>query len=457
MDGFQTKLRQSLQYKLSAWLTLVILGMALAAGAFSFAAAFQEAIELQDDQLRQITLLADQKNWQIASPESATGAGELDQESRVILQWLPKTAPTTPLTSVGYLNLPADLPDGVQTVTVHDESWRLIVRTLGSGERIVAGQQTAIRNEIAQDGALRTLFPFLILIPVLLVMVSVLIRQMFKPVKQLSTELDQRAQEDLRAISGANVPSEIQPFVEAINSLLFRVTQTMAAQRRFLADAAHELRSPLTALSLQSERLGAAEMSPEAKVRLSVLQSGLQRSRQLLDQLLALARAQETPKADVHPVSVRQVCRDVLEDLMPQAMSKNIDIGIVGEENPQLLVPEMDLRTLIKNLLDNAIRYSPVGGQIDIHISNQEGFPTLRVDDLGPGIPATERARVFDPFYRILGNDEIGSGLGLSIVKTITDRMGASIVLKYTDEQQQIGLSVAVVFPSSNPDHPTHG
>lgn len=447
MDGFQTKLRQSLQYKLSAWLALVILGLALAAGALSFAAAFQEAIELQDDQLRQITLLANQQNLQIASRESVVVAGELDQESRVVLQWLPKTEPTTSLTSTGFLNLPKNLPDGVQTVTVNDESWRLIVRTLASGGRIVAGQQTLIRNEIARDGALRTLLPFLILIPVLLLMVSVLIRQMFKPVKLLSTELDQRAHEDLRAISGAHVPSEIQPFVEAINSLLFRVAQAMSAQRRFLADAAHELRSPLTALSLQSERLGAADMSAEAKVRLNALQNGLQRSRQLLDQLLALARAQEAPKTDSQPVLVRQVSRNVLEDLMPQATAKNIDIGIVGEENPQLLVQEMDLRTLLKNLLDNAIRYSPVGGQIDIHITEREGLISFRVDDYGPGIPEAERLRVFDPFYRILGNDEIGSGLGLSIVKTITDRMGASITLKYTDEQQQIGLSVVVVFP----------
>jgi len=447
MDGFQGMIKQSLQFKLSVWLALVISGVALAAGVFSFGAAFEEANELQDDQLRQIAILAD-RHYLHPSPKDETAiAADADPESRVILQVLPAAGTGASKPNDTTLDLPANLPNGIQTVTVNDQTWRLLVRPLGTGARIVAGQQTSVRNEIAGNSALRTVLPFFLLIPILLILVSALIRQMFKPVKQLALDLDQRGQEDLREVSDAHVPSEIRPFVVAINRLLSRVAQSMALQRRFVADAAHELRSPMTALSLQSERLGAADMSAQARERLGALQSGLQRSRQLLDQLLALARAQESDKGQVVKVSVRQVCHQVLEDLMPLAQVRNIDLGIVGEADATVLAQEMDLKILVKNLVDNAIRYTPHGGRIDLHITDFKGKTILQVEDSGPGIAEDERGRVFDPFYRILGNDEGGSGLGLSIVKTITDRLGAVVALDHVNQQTKSGLNVTVEFP----------
>lgn len=447
MDGFQGEVKKSLQFKLSAWLALVISGVALAAGVFSFGAAFQEANELQDDQLRQIAILANRQQLQPSPKDEAANAAEADPESRVILQVLQASGTLALKPNDTTLDLPANLPDGIQTVTVKDQTWRLFVRPLDTGARIVTGQQTSVRNEIARNSALRTLLPLVILIPILLILVSELIRQMFKPVKQLALDFDQRAQEDLREVSDAHVPSEIRPFVVAINRLLSRVTQSMALQRRFVADAAHELRSPLTALSLQSERLAAADMSAQARERLGALQSGLQRSRQLLDQLLALARAQETDKGQLVKVSVRRVYHQVLEDLMPLAEAKNIDLGIVGEKDANVLAQEMDLKILVKNLVDNAIRYTPSGGKIDLHIRRFKGRTILQVEDSGVGIPEHERDRVFDPFYRILGNDEVGSGLGLSIVKTIADRLGAVVTLHYVNEKYKTGLNVAVEFP----------
>lgn len=448
MDGNQGKIEQSIQRKLSIWLALVISGVALAAGVFSFGAAFEEANELQDEQLRQIAILADH-HYLHPSPKDETAiVADVDPESRVILQVLPVAGTLTSKPTDTTLDLPANLPNGIQTVTVNDQTWRLLVRPLDSGARIVAGQQTSVRNEIARNSALRTLLPFVILIPILLILVSALIRQMFKPVKQLALDLDQRGQEDLREVSDTRVPSEIRPFVVAINRMLSRVAQSMALQRRFLADAAHELRSPLTALSLQSERLAAADMSAQARERLDTLQRGLQRSRQLLDQLLALARAQETDKGQPVKVSVRRVCHQVLEDLMPLAQVKNIDLGIVGEKDATILAEEMDLKILVKNLVDNAIRYTPNGGKIDLHIRSFEGRTTLQIEDSGPGIPEAERERVFDPFYRISGNEEVGSGLGLSIVKTIADYLGAIVTLQYVNEQMKTGLNVVVEFPA---------
>jgi two-component system OmpR family sensor kinase len=448
MDGHQEKMKQSLQFRLSVWIAAVITVLALAAGIFSFAMAFQDANELQDDQLRQIAIFVNNSNLQASSKEDNTIAATIDPESRVIVQFMPRTGTMTSEPLGNTLELPPNLPDGIQTVTAQGDSWRIFIKPLDNGLRVVVGQHTSVRDDIAQDSAWRTLLPFLILIPALLLLVSILIRQMFKPVKQLAHDLDQRPQQDLRAIVEADVPSEIRPFVVAINGLLSRVAKSMELQRRFLADAAHELRSPLTALSLQAERLASSDLSNQARQRLDTLQSGLHRSRQLLDQLLALARAQESDKVQAPEVSVRRVAHQVIEDLMPLAQAKNIDLGMVSDQDICLTVPEIDLKTLVKNLLDNAIRYTPCGGKIDLHIQIFLDKSILEIEDSGPGIPEEERGRVFDPFYRILGNDEVGSGLGLSIVKTIADRLEAIVTLGYVQEAIKIGLRVSVEFPT---------
>ena len=222
----------------------------------------------------------------------------------------------------------------------------------------------------------------------------------------------------------------------------------MAGQRRFVADAAHELRSPLTALSLQAERLAVAEMSSEAKERFSILQSGLQRTRVLVDQLLTLARLQELDKENLARTSAHAVLRQVIEELMPLAQAKQIDLGVVGDLDADIAASSGDLKTLVKNLVENAIRYSPKGGRVDLSVYTTQAHVVLQVDDTGPGIPPSERDRVFDPFYRVLGNDEAGSGLGLAIVKTIALRHAAEISLGQSSMPQGIaGLRVTVKFP----------
>lgn len=451
MDGRQVQIGQSLQARIAVWMTAVITGFALIAGLISFGSSYREANDLQDDQLLQIALLANSHFLNPPSQGADAKSNLNDPDSRVILQFLP-TAGSGKSGSGGasaesLLRLPDGLPEGIQTLTVNDETWRIMVKTLENGARVAVGQQTAVRNEIARDNALRTLLPFVILIPILLLLVSALISRMFKPVKNLALDLDQRDPQDLREIADHDVPSEIQPFVIAINRLLSRVAQSMAVQRRFLADAAHELRSPLTALSLQAERLASSDLSTQARQRLDNLQSGLQRSRQLLDQLLALARVQENAKEQTAALSVRRMAHQVMEDLMPLAQAKSIDLGMVGEKDFNLRVSEIDLKTLLKNLIDNAIHYTPEAGRIDLRIRSFMGKTFLQIEDSGPGIPEDERERVFDPFYRILGNDEVGSGLGLSIVKAITDRLGAKVTLQYVNEQEKSGLNVVVEFP----------
>ena len=270
---------------------------------------------------------------------------------------------------------------------------------------------------------------------------------MFRPIATLSKEVDLREEQALHPVQDHHLPVEVRPFAVAINRLLARVDQAMTSQRRFLADAAHELRSPLTALSLQAERLAHAEMSEVARERLAVLRQGIERGRSLVDQLLALAKAQSRTMPAPVPVSAQHVFRRVLEDLMPLAEAKHIDIGVEGAKDVEIWTSELDLTLLIRNLVDNAIRYTPERGRVDLSIRASGGFAELRIEDNGPGISLAERERVFDAFYRTLGNTHQGSGLGLSIVQTIANRIGAKIQLDFSDREKQSGLSVAIFIP----------
>ena len=456
MDGLQGKIAPSLQVRLSAGLALVIVVVALVAGVFSFVSAFRDAIELQDDQLRQMAALINRQRLSVTVMEPQEDVPDSDPEYHVVVQLLRPSGSEGPEPDGELPGLPKKLADGFQTITVPPLSWRVFVKTLDSGSRIAVGQQTAARDEIARDGALRTLMPFLILVPILLLVVGNLIRKMFKPLKRIASDIDLRSDQDLREIPEAHLPSEIRPFVVAINRLLLRVAQSMTVQRRFVADAAHELRSPLTALSLQVEGLEIAEMSAQARVRLASVRNGIQRTRSLLDQLLTLARVQDSTHGQPAMVSVQQVFRQVLEDLMPLAEAKNLDVGVVSTEDAHVMTQAADLKTLVKNIVDNAIRYTPEGGRINLSVQTSESSVILQVDDTGPGIAEDERERVFDPFYRVLGHDEMGSGLGLSIVQTIANRIGASISLDYSNWQAKSGLCVKATFPlteSRTQDH----
>jgi two-component system OmpR family sensor kinase len=160
-----------------------------------------------------------------------------------------------------------------------------------------------------------------------------------------------------------------------------------------------------------------------------------------------LAKAQSASASPRSPVSIQGIYRRVLEDLMPLAEAKHIDIGVAGAQDAQVWVSELDMIAVVKNLVDNAIRYTPEGGRVDLSVRNAEGRVVLHIQDNGPGIAPGERGRVFDPFYRTLGSEHIGSGLGLSIVQTIANRVGAEIRLGFSDDAKQTGLSVAVLIP----------
>lgn len=444
MDGFKERLNDSVQVRLSVTLSLAILIVAVLAGFFAFFSAINETHEMQDETLRQVAILFDRQKMTLHYPVVEQVAGD-DEESRVIVQYLADSTKasgsddaTTPLP------FPTGLADGFSTLSVAGENFRVLVRTTASGERIVVAQEADVREKEARKSAWRSLLPFLILFAVLLLVVSDLVRKLFRPIATLSDEIDQRDQQALHPIDDNHLPTEIRPFVVAINRLLTRVAQSMETQRRFIADAAHELRSPMTALSLQAERLSAVEMSAAAHQRLLPLTQGIERSRKLIDQLLALATAQSNAERSQVSVSVHDIYRRVLEDLLPLAERRHIDIGVESFEDVQVVGNEVDLLILVRNLVDNAVRYTPVGGRVDLAVEMAGESVILEVKDSGPGISAEEQLLVFDPFYRSLGTDESGSGLGLAIVKAIADRMGARLRLSFSDEKNKSGLCVSV-------------
>jgi len=268
------------------------------------------------------------------------------------------------------------------------------------------------------------------LIPVLIGLLTIVIRRTLAPVRQISTMLDQAASADPIDLPVEGVPVEILPFMTSVNAMMHRLREAQQRQRRFIADAAHELRTPITALSIQAENVSGSGDLAEARVRMQALQDGLRRTKSLLEQLLSLSRLQEPLyEFPLQRADVIGVLRNVVAQLHPLILEKHIDLGLTQSQHCQILCSPFDLRTLLANVLSNAIHHVAAGGQIDISVTCSEGYMALVVDDTGPGISQKDLPYVFDPFYRAQDGSDAGAGLGLAIVKTISDRMGAQVAL----------------------------
>jgi two-component system OmpR family sensor kinase len=444
MDGFKRRLSESVQFRLSVVLSAAILLVALVAGVFAFVSAFDEALEMQDNTLRQMAVLFERQSMTLGYPAPGSVVKGDDEESRIIVQYLADGARASGGDTGLPLALPTTLADGLSTQWLGDEAFRVLVRTLADGQRIVVAQETGGRDRDARESAWRGVLPFLILFPVLLIVVADLVRKMFRPIATLAAEVEQRDEGQLHPIDEGHLPVEIRAFGVAINGLLARVAQSMEQQQRFVADAAHELRSPLTALSLQGERLAATPLSDEARARLLTLQRGIERGKQVVEQLLSFARAQASAEPQASTTSVHQVYRQVLEDLLPLAARKGIDLGVEPGPDVEVAISELDLHVMIRNLVDNAIRYTPHEGRVDLGLTVEQGGVRLWVRDNGPGIAPQDRERVFDPFYRSLGSDEVGSGLGLSIVRAIAVRHGMEVSLQPADPGSGRGVLASI-------------
>lgn len=421
----------SIQLRLTLALSLATLLVAVIAGAVSFLAIFDDALDYQDDMLAQTALLVDPRH-----PPRIAGN---DDDTRIHIE-IP-----------GESNfLLTDLRDGFHDIHYDGTHYRAYIRTYADAHRLAFVQETDFREDAAYASAWYAIAPLLFLVPLLALISYFTIRRALQPVHALSHGVEKRAESDLSPLPADNIPTEIRGFINALNRLLARTDQHMRNQRRFIADAAHELRSPLTALSLQAERLAASDMGEEARERLQVLRDGIRRNRHLLDQLLALARAQNrteaTPANTEKTATLRALYRRIIEELHLQAAAKNLDLGIDGDADAPLCADEFSLYTLLRNIVDNAIRYTPENGQIDLRILPQASHVVLEIEDSGPGIAREERGRVFESFYRSPDAIGEGSGLGLAIAETLAAQLGAHIVLADSTRFPS-GLKVSIRLP----------
>ena len=445
MDGVKKCPRNSLKTRLSYWISAAILSVAIIAASFTFSSAFEEAHELQDDVLQQMAVLFDR--YSLTPNDSTLTPLSQDQlEFQVSVQLLGDNPASNPIAK-NILALPSNLTDGFHTVNLATQSWRVFVRTLSSSQRIAVAQETAIRDNIAFETALHTLMPLLVLIPILLLLLGYILGKILSPISILAHDVDRQTEHDLQLIPTTQLPSEIVPFVEAINRLLSKNSQVITSQKRFIADAAHELRSPITALSLQAQRLQQTELTDDARQKLNALQAGICRSIHLLEQLLSMARQQDNSIQQHQRTSLKTVFTEVIEELYPLVEAKEINLGFSQDSDAQLNANPVRLKTLIHNLIDNAIRYTPSGGRVDLSIIETDQGIEMTIKDTGPGIANTEVQKVFEPFYRILGSNEYGSGLGLAIVASIVQQMDAKISLTPADPVNNCGLCVTVQFP----------
>jgi two-component system, OmpR family, sensor kinase len=344
------------------------------------------------------------------------------------------------------LRLPRNSPEGFETVVIDSEPWR--VYTLRDQDRVIeVAQRSTVRRELAEHNAVRTLWPMVVLIPLVWVAVLLVVNWSLRQLKVLGREVRNVDVNSLQALSLSGVPAEIRPFIDSINSMMARLARSIDGERAFISDAAHELRTPLTALQIQASNL-ARDIVPGNQERFRELREGIARSARMVEQLLGLARADVALRAEsVVSVDLAAVVVAAIAEVLPIAASRNIDIGAVELKNLHVQAAESDVGVALRNLVSNAIRYTPDGGQVDLHVVECDGKARIEVVDTGPGISEALLPRVFDRFFRANTLVE-GTGLGLSIVKAIAVRYGGSVALRNRDDGAS-GIVATLAFPLS--------
>jgi two-component system OmpR family sensor kinase len=311
---------------------------------------------------------------------------------------------------------------------------------------IQTAQSLSVIEDIAAGMALRVVWPLLVILPLLGALVWLTVYRGLRPLTSVTKAVRARTPAALQPLPESGLPEEVQPLVHAVNELLGRLGRAMVAQKGFIADAAHELRTPLTAVQLQLEEARLAGPVEEREAAFDDLQRGVSRAIHLVAQLLTLARQEpEVSQRAMEPVDLSDVARLVVAEQTPLAMARQVDLGISEAVESVIQGDPEALRVMLGNLVDNAIRYSPAAGRVDVAVTREDHRAAVTVVDEGPGIPVADRGRVFDRFFRGTELDVPGSGLGLAIVKSIGDRHLATIRLDSGPGGR--GLAVRVSFP----------
>jgi two-component system OmpR family sensor kinase len=340
---------------------------------------------------------------------------------------------------------------GLSTSATPNGRWRVF--GVEAGSRVIqVAQPMNVREQRAAHLAARTAMPFALLIPALALLIVWIVRRSVAPVESFAESLRRRAPDAPGPLPDAGLPDEVRPLVAGMNDLLARLHDSVERERAFIADAAHELRTPLTALDLQVQALRGTVAGADGAEALRRLEAGVTRATRLVEQLLALAREERVGTQARTPVALTGLVHEVLEELLPLADARDIDLGATRTDDVQVAGDRDSLRVLVRNLLDNAVRYAPRHGRVDVSIESRAGASPralIVVTDDGPGIAPAERERVFDRFYRVPGTTTGGSGIGLALVRSIARHHGGDVHLG--DAPAGPGLQVTVDLPALPP------
>lgn len=427
---------KSLRLRLSVFLLLAVALTALALGTLTYQRTLTQNENLLDYQLRQIALSLRDQGVAVAPNDDQPGGLDV-----VVQIW----------TSSGvmlYLSRPGDpllnqATLGFTEVEANQQRWR--VYSLAARDRIIqVAQPLTLRRDLAATAALRSLLPLLAFAPLMALLIWWTVGSSLAPLQRLATEVERRDARSLDDVSEHGLPSEITPLVSALNALLARLKRVFASQRAFVANAAHELRSPLTALQLQLQLLQRAPDQAAKEEALGKLNQGVERATHLIEQLLATAQTDpHDTSAALQVTDLAELTRQTIAEVFDLAQARHLAVELDAPGHLTIPADPARLRILARNLLDNAIRYTPPDGSLQVTVSGDSVTARLVVEDSGPGIAQSERERVFKRFYRGVGNQQSGSGLGLAIVKNIAEQHAARIEL---DTSRQGGLKISVIF-----------
>ncbi len=427
----------SIRIRLLLALLAILAAAAAVLGGFTYHNVLVETEALFDYQLRQMALSLRDQGEIDPSQAQALADGQLDF---VVQIW--NVEGRTIYATRDHPNLPSRALIGLAEINVNGQVWRTF--STATRDRVIqVAQPVEIRKRLAADAALRSVLPLLFLAPVLALFGWWVVARSLAPLNRVAADVRQRDEHGLAPLPTDGLPDEVAPLVTALNALLVRLGESFDAQRAFVADAAHELRSPLTALTLQLKLLQRATDEASREAAITALGEGIERSSRMVGQLLTLARSEPGAAASpLEPLDLAEVVRQAMVDTVPYALSRGSDLELVADAPVPVTGDRSALGVLARNLADNSLRYGPPGAHVVVRVMTVDGAPVLQVDDNGPGIPADERGRVFDRFYR-RANDEGGSGLGLAIVQSIARRHGATVTL---GDSPMGGLRVVVRF-----------
>lgn len=433
----------SLRRSALAWMTGLLTAVGLVAILIAYWYARSEAAEFLDGQLRQIALnvgpglrSANAPAGSDRDPEDRFAITIWDSAGRIVHQSGPEAA------------IPRQTQAGFADVRAAGASWR--VYQARSGERIVqVAQRDTVRAEIADGAALGAAAPVLIVIPLSWLVVGWALNRALRPLNAISDELAARSAAATEPIVLDSVPAEIAPLVASMNGLIDRLQAAVEAQKRFVADAAHELRTPLAAMQIEVDNIRSSPGADQAH-RVAALAAGVKRASALANQLLELARLDEPVAARRQSVDLSALLLDCVAACAPLADRKGVDLGANIRPDLRLRGVESELRALLANLIDNAVRYTPPCGNVDVFLGLRDDELVAEVVDSGPGLPPGTETRIFDRFYRGASSNAEGTGLGLAIARRVAERHGLAL----TVENRRDGVPGAlarVTAPRSTP------